>query len=629
MGRRLAVALVVFVALLAGALYLSPSATGTVVAAPHTITPAAQKTAVARSVSWLMSTQQNADGGFGSNFATSEPQSTISTTLDAILAVAAAGENPGAPYAGRDETAVDYLLANTSDMAAFADPSGGSAGKIVMALAAANQNPRDFGGIDWVALLVDQLDPDGTYNTQDAFNQSLALLGLTAVNEPVPPQALAWLKDKQAADGSWDDGFGTLANSDTTALAIMALLAGGTPQGDATVADALAFLQDTQLPSGGWEYGPGYGENANSIALVVQALSTAGEDFSSTDSLWAKDGVAPLAALLSWQSAEGAFQADFGQGPADNLFATVQAVPGATGRPYPLPSRFEVNRQALVCLAALQDVDSGGWEQFAGFGVNAAGTARAIEAIRAAGGDPQAALWQPGSVSALDALAAQAPGYIAGGRGGRPGIVAQGVAAAGAPYDASDFAGLDLPTEIAANLEEDGTYDDTSFGYSAHAEAILGLLASGARVDPTAVTLLLNGAQEGDWGGPDGNGIALNSLGRLGVSMPAGIANLRQTQQEDAGWGFGVPASPSSTSEVVQGLVQQGENPFGPGWSVVVDGRLTNAADTIMAQQQENGCWPNLFGPGDDPFGTTDAMVLLGQKVSWPFHVIYLPLARR
>jgi hypothetical protein len=154
-------------------------------------------------------------------------------------------------------------------------------------------------------------------------------------------------------------------------------------------------------------------------------------------------------------------------------------------------------------------------------------------------------------------------------------------------------------------------------------------LAAGAPVDPTAVALLLSAAQDGDWGGPDGNGIVMNVLGRLSVSLPAGMANLRQTQQEDAGWGFGVPASPSSTSEVVQGLVQQGENPFGLGWSKIVDGRLTNAADTIIAQQQDNGCWPNLFGPGDDPFGTTDAMVLLGLEVSWPDHVIYLPLAQR
>ncbi len=98
--------------------------------------------------------------------------------------------------------------------------------------------------------------------------------------------------------------------------------------------------------------------------------------------------------------------------------------------------------------------------------------------------------------------------------------------------------------------------------------------------------------------------------------MPQTLDVLHATQEADGGWGFGV-ANPNSSSEVVQGLVAVGENPFAPAWSQVVSGTVTNAADAILAQQGENGCWPNLFGPGDDPFATTDAVLLLTQQPSW------------
>jgi len=75
---------------------------------------------------------------------------------------------------------------------------------------------------------------------------------------------------------------------------------------------------------------------------------------------------------------------------------------------------------------------------------------------------------------------------------------------------------------------------------------------------------------------------------------------------------------------VVQALSQAGENPFGPSWSVVLSGTVRNAADAALSQQGENGCWPNLFGPGDDPFGTTDAILLMVQEIPWGAPVVEL-----
>lgn len=587
-----------------------------------------QRLVVRRAALWLVRTHQNSDGGYtGFSAGANQDPSTVGGTVDAILALTAAGFSVRQPVPGRADTPLAYLGDNPQAVADFAAADGGQAGKLLLALTAAAADPRDFAGLDLVAALTTHQDAGGAYGVADAFKQATAVLALAAANEPIPPAALTWLTDRQAADGSWDDGFGTAANPDATAMAIMALLAAGRPVDDPAVAAARDFLAAAQLPDAGWEYGVGFGPSANTTALVIQALSALGEPWSLAGGPWDKGGRTPLDALLAFQSASGAFQADFGQGPFDDFFTTVQSLPAAAGRSFPLPARYEAARRGLTCLATLQDEATGGWEQFAGVGVNAAGTARAIEAIRAAGGDPLSPQWTTPGGSPIGHLEAAAPAYVAGSLGGRAGVVAQGVVAAGPPYNPAAFAGLNLPQHIADALSPAGEYDDTAFGVAAHTEAMLGLLVSGEPVDPTAVAFLLGAQQSGDWGDPDQNGLALNVLGRLGVRPPAeALPHLLQTQTPDGGWGFGGQVSPSSTSEVAQGLVQIGQNAFGPSWSVVVNGRLTNAADAVLAQQGDNGCWPNPFGPGDDPFGTTDALVLLSLDPPWDVTWLHLPV---
>ena len=590
-----------------------------------------------RAARWVMS-HQNDDGGFTS-FSTGANAnlSDVNGTLDAMLAVAATGHNPAAPYPGHSQTAVSYLHANPQAVADYAATNGGQAGKLLLGLTSVNQDPRTFADHNFVISLTQHLSPTGQFGVNDAFNQSLAMLGLTAVHQPVPPAATDWLISQQAADGSWDDGFGTLSNPDATAMAVMALVGSGLPVTHTAILDARAFLHSVQLPSGGWAYTTGLGESSNTTALVIQALAALGEDFYILDGDWAPDGTtSPLVALYRWQNSNGAYQVDYGTGRFDDFFATVQALPAANGRFLPLASRAEAVRLALGCLATLQDPATGGWAQFADFpgfpaAPNAGGTARAIEAIAAAGGDPQSPVWTTISgTNAVTALETLTPDYLAAGRGGRVGIVLQGIAAAGAPYTATDFAGMDLLLQMSGYLSPTGEYDDTSFGQSGQGEAMLGLLAVGAAVDETAVSFLQNAHINGDWGDPDSNGLALNVLGRLGVLAPAGAMDvLSATQQTDGGWGFGLPSSPSSSAEVAQGLVAHGHNPFAPSWAKVENGRIVNVGDTIIGQQGSDGCWPNLYGPGADPFATTDAIILLTQNPDWRVYHIYLPIVVR
>ena len=580
---------------------------------------------VAAAAGWLVSAHQNEDGGYTS-FSTGagEAASDVAGTVDAVLALAGAGYNVAAPVPGRQNTPIGFLQANDEALVAYARQGGGAAGKVVLALAAAARDPRTFAGHDFVVELTGHLSPTGQLHADNAFNQSLALLAYRTVSATVPASATEWLLNRQAGDGelagSWGDGFGTMGNVDATALAAMALLAAGRPVSDTALLQAVDFLAQTQLESGGWPYAPGLAESANSTALAVQALSALGEDFYSDAGRWAGNGISPLAALRAWQGESGAFQADFGDGRADDFFTTVQALPAAAGRPYPLPARYEAARRAVACLATLQDPASGGWEEFAGAGANAGGTSRAIQAITAFGGDPSGEQWTVQGTNALEALESLTPAYLVEGRGGRVGVVLQGVVPAGG--DVSDFAGYNLVISVTNYLSPTGEYADTTFGPFSHAEAMLGLLAAGEPADPSALAWLLEAQSGGDWGDPDGDGISLQVLGRTGQSVPgevitAAVAHLQETQQADGGWGFAFPSSVNTTAEVVQGLAAVGHNPFVPSWSRVLSGTLRNAADLALAQQAEDGCWPNQFGPGADPFATTDGILLLLLEPEW------------
>ncbi|MEJ2749419.1 MAG: prenyltransferase/squalene oxidase repeat-containing protein, partial [Anaerolineae bacterium] len=437
----------------------------TAVAAPNMQEPLFpdQRVSVVQAVNWLIAVHQNDDGGFssfssGANMAPSD----VGGTLDAMLAISSGGYQPA--------DALAYLQANSADVLAYAQTDGSTAGKLVLALAAAGQNPRDFAGEDYVAVLANLLAENDS--ALPPYGQSLAILALTAVNEPVPDSAITYLTSLQSTeaglDGSWDDGFGTMGNADATAMAVMALLAAGVPADDAVVARAVDWLTQAQLATGGWEYGPGFGQSVNSTALVVQALSALGLDFYSAEGQYSPDGHSPLSVLLLAQSESGAFQADFGDGPVDDFFTTVQAIPAVTGRAFPLHGRYEAMQQGLSCLMTLQDPATGGWEQFAGAGVDAAGTSRAMQAIAAAGGDPS---------DLLPTLETLTPDYLDISRGGTIGIVMQGVVAGGG--NVFDFADLDLVEQMSDVLSSTGEYDSTQFGPFSHAEAMLSLLATG------------------------------------------------------------------------------------------------------------------------------------------------------
>ncbi len=145
-----------------------------------------------------------------------------------------------------------------------------------------------------------------------------------------------YLESKQLSDGCWEfsDGFG--CDTNTTALAIEALLAAGVDPSESAVEDALDYLEDAQNDDGGFPYDPlsswGTDSDANSTAFVLQALIAAGEDIDE-DRWQAPDGTTPLDALVAFQLDSGAFEWQPGLGA--NAMATYQAVPALLLEPYP------------------------------------------------------------------------------------------------------------------------------------------------------------------------------------------------------------------------------------------------------------------------------------------------------
>lgn len=312
---------------------------------------------VQQAADWVVSAYQNDDGGYTafSRGANLDPSS-VSGTVDAILALTVAGYDPAKVFPGEMAAPLSYLISNPDEVAAFATANGGQAGKLILALTAAGVDPRAFpdGGSasqDFVSVLSSQLEPEGTFGAPDPFTQSLAILGLAAAGEPVPTTAVEWLESQQMIRGSWSDGFGTDDSADATAMAIMALLAAKRERTDASIQLAIDFLTSAQLPAG-WEYGPGLGANANSTALVIQALTALGEDFYTISSPWVKENQTPRQALLTYRSESGAFQADFGQGPFDDFFTTIQSIPAAAGCTLPLSAG-----PSFGCLSPVRTVE--------------------------------------------------------------------------------------------------------------------------------------------------------------------------------------------------------------------------------------------------------------------------------
>ena len=593
-------------------------------ATPPEVTP--EILAAQAGLQWLRA-QQMEDGGYGSN---------AGAALDTLLAIGAAGEDVQALQSAAGNGVLDYLRINAGD---YITGSAARAGKLALALAAVDLDPRDFAGMDLAQTLQGYYDPITGSIGVALTDQIWGMLGWRAAGELVPvtaTQYLASLADPD--DGGW--GFGWGSDLDMTALGIEALVAGGEPLTSTAIISAVDFLRDAQGGDGGFV--PSWlGEsNTNSTAWAVQGLLAAGEDPLGT--AWTTvTGSQPISYLLGMQLPEGAFAwKDLQEGP--DLLATQQSIPALLGKPFPLLSREVALRRAVEWIGAQQLADG----SFPGFGTGA--TIDAILAIAAAGYDPQRFV-STGGQTPLGYLTTQVPTYPLS-SAAAAGKLAVGVVAAGG--DPQDLGGFNLVISMT------DYYDPASGAFGAstwdQAWSMLGWVAAGQTVPVTATHHLIEmSALDGGWGfmsrkgslggaDPDSTGLALQALAAAGVgheepAVQAALGFLRSVQNYYGGFpGYaGTATSPNSTGLALQGLAAYGEDPRGLRWTrTVTDGsssRLTlyNPLDSLMALQTPQGGFPGYGGP-NDLFATTQAVPgIAGKSLPLRLWRVYLPLAVR
>ncbi len=263
-------------------------------------------------IDWMVP-QQSEDGGYPGFEGTSDP----TATTNYIIALAAAGA-AGIDVAEPLDRAWGYM---SEQALVYAQSGAVQSAMLSLAAAAAGQNPSEINGVLPLTLATSLVNETTGLYGSGVYDHAIILMAMAVAGEAVPPAAVDALKAVQIADGSWafdattTEGAG---DSNTTAMVIQALVAIG--EGDnEMIAPAVAYLATTAEAPG--RYGYSAAEpviaDANSTALVVQALIATGVDVEASGD---------LAGLASFQNPSGAFRYQDAD-PADNAFATVQAVP--------------------------------------------------------------------------------------------------------------------------------------------------------------------------------------------------------------------------------------------------------------------------------------------------------------
>ncbi|MFN2614700.1 MAG: prenyltransferase/squalene oxidase repeat-containing protein [Actinomycetota bacterium] len=272
--------------------------------------------AAARAASWLAS-RARPDGSFGGN---------AGAALEAAASVAL--------VRGAADPAVQRTMrfARAHGLDAVRGGGAGNAGKIVLALIALGQDPRAFGGVDYVKLIEDSYDAvTGAYDTRNGYADSLAVLGLIAAGIEPPSHAFDRIEMYGCRSGAYASDVGCVrddASADTTAMIIHVFMSAR----GSLVPSTIARLRAMQNDDGGFGRNVSAPESdANSTGLVLSAMSRMHVAATS----WTRSGRDALDAVRALQTASGGFRISRGSTEPD-LFATVQALPRLLLASYPL-----------------------------------------------------------------------------------------------------------------------------------------------------------------------------------------------------------------------------------------------------------------------------------------------------
>ena len=265
-------------------------------------------------------------------------------------------------------------------------------------------------------------------------------------------------------------------------------------------------------------------------------------------------------------------------------------------------------------------------------------TADVVFVLALAGEDPGGPAWTKGGKSALDALAALTPDYIASGDAGQAGKVARAVAAAG--RDPRHFAGADVIGVIqqAYNPVTGRYHPNLLFRHTIAVEA---LRRAGEPVPTAAVNALLaaqlpNGGwfwafiepgqidPSKDQSDVDATGRVLQLLaGPLGLqcltaTFERAAAYLADGQLASGGWGVRAgqaPENANSTALVIAGLRASERNPAAAPFRTTGQ----TATTALLSYQEPSGAFIYIKQAGKEEsrlMATADALVGLLQPLT-------------
>jgi hypothetical protein len=238
------------------------------------------------------------------------------------------------PQVGEGEAPARALSRVRAQGPARASERAGLAGRLVLGLTAAGEDPARFGGYDYLGAIEARYNPvTGAYDS-GLYANALAALGWLSARRALPAQALTHFRLSQCESGGYAHDERCLAGADidTTALVLNVLVLAGVGPDDGARGRAVAFLRTRQNPDGGFGLDDqSRSTNANSTGLALSAIAALG----GTPTEWRNEGRDPLRALRGLQLSSGAFAYARGD-DRPNLYATVQAIPGLLGSAYPL-----------------------------------------------------------------------------------------------------------------------------------------------------------------------------------------------------------------------------------------------------------------------------------------------------
>lgn len=173
----------------------------------------------------------------------------------------------------------------------------GAIAKTAVMAQVAGAEETTFGGLDLLALLGDQMDPNGRlYDTSNygdkanALGQAFAVRALAHAGHPMVDEALAYLLAQQCDDGGFREALAArdatdiecrsdASALDTTATVLLQLraIADEGAAVTAAIGEAEEWLAQQQAANGSFGGGSDFGANANATGLAAWALAEGGD----------------------------------------------------------------------------------------------------------------------------------------------------------------------------------------------------------------------------------------------------------------------------------------------------------------------------------------------------------------